>query len=221
MERSQGPSAFPGEEQGAIPVLMGKTGWYVVLVVVFGVIPGWVLYKTSAVMSAYRIDATEPFAGGAIPAGYERLNSIAGSGGKLFEYYNPSEHTKFSLLVSPIDQNIAALPDSPDGVLKALVARQNAGFVDQPSLAHFTQGYLGSAIDPQRAYDVSDLPGNVRAIRFITNKGANYVLSAWRSKVGDVSVEVALLAMKKNEPVSATALDNFVKTLNSNLASPA
>ncbi len=200
---------------------MGKAGWYVVLVIVFGVIPGWILYKTTSVMSAYSIDATEPFAAGAIPSGYDRLNSVAGSGGKLYEYYSPSEHTKFSLLVSEVDSNTSAIPESPEGVLKVLITRQNSRFEYQPSLARFTQAYLGSAFDPQRAYDVAALPGKIPAIRFLTNKGANYALSAWRSKAGDTSVEVALLSMKKNEPVSVTAIESFASTLRLDLAPPA
>jgi|GEM_PF-3697741 len=216
---------------------MGKNGWYFVLFVVFGIIPGWVFFKTDSVMSTYAIDAKQSFAAGAVPASYKVLNSIAGSGGNLFEFYESDERTKFSLLVSQIPSQSAG-PGTPAQALKTLVDRQRNRFVDQPTLAHFTQGYLGSSFDPRRAYDVALVGSKTPAIKFITAKGANYGFSIWRVKGGLQSPselastskvvappesavsgaisydrEIALLVMKKNEAVSGAVLDRFVSVL--------
>jgi hypothetical protein len=196
---------------------MQRIGWYLLLSVVFLVIPGWVLFKTTSVMSEYAIDATEPFAGAAIPEGYERLNSISGKGGRLYEFYQPAQRTKFSLLVSEMTPEQQPLPDTQEGMLKALIARQNQRFTDQPVLSHFTQAYLGSAFDPQRAYEVAPLAGAVPAIKFVTNKGANYALSVWRAQFKGAPVEVALLGMKKNEPVSPESLATFTSLLRTEI----
>jgi hypothetical protein len=103
-------------------------------------------------------------------------------------------------------------------MLKALIARQNQRFTDQATLSHFTQAYLGSAFDPQRAYEVAPLLGAVPAIKFVTNRGANYGLSVWRAKLNGLPVEVALLGMKKNEPVSAEVLAAFLSFLKTELS---
>lgn len=197
---------------------MGKWGWYALLAVVFGVIPGWIFYKTSAVMSAYSIPATEPFPAQNFPEHLSVLTSITGSGGKLFEFYDRNERTKFSLLVSRVDSATAQQIQAPEVTLKVLIERQHARFVDQPGLAPFTQRYLGSAFDPQRAYEVSRLESRTPAIKFLTNKGANHALAAWRTAVDQTGAsvavqEIALLAMKKNEPVSAANYDQFVSLL--------
>ena len=199
---------------------MTVRAWVMLLLIVFLVIPGWIVGKSYTVLNAAAINPAVVFPEEVIPERYEPLSAIQGDRGRLYEFYDSETRTKFSLIVSLVSviaagQESAVFPATGEELVKVLVRRQNSRFTDQPELAHFTQSFLGSAFDPQRAYEFRSEPAlaSLGASHFITHRDANYLLSAWRL----ADKEVALLAMVKGHPVDADSYRRFFDSLAVNV----
>lgn len=186
------------------PALLFLGIFVVGLVCVVGL---WVI--SQRLLAPTNIDTAEIFAVAPEPP----LKTLYGARtdlGIVAEFFEPTTRHKFGVArATPI----GGAPLTVDRLLPAIIAYQKDRTASA-ELPPLLLKYLGAQIDGRRAYNIEEVElttqhGIRRAVRFVTNRGANHALTLHESPLGTTLV----LALRKETPVDPAILTTFLNSL--------